>query len=82
MKGFNEHPGLRIKVEKIVLGIRFFKVNKKSRNARKEEIVRSQGITNKTEDNEMKMLKWIMNRAGKNNTDVWGYATLGMHIQK
>lgn len=30
----------------------------------------------------MKVLKWIMNRAGKNNTDVWGYATLGMHIQK
>jgi len=48
MKGFNEYPGLRIKVEKIVLGIRFFKVNKKSRNARKKRPVRSQGITNKT----------------------------------
>lgn len=30
----------------------------------------------------MKMLKWIMSCAGKNNTDVWGYPTLGMHIQK
>lgn len=27
----------------------------------------------------MKMLKKIMNRFGKSNADVWGYATLGMH---
>lgn len=30
MKGFNEYPRLRIKVEKIVLGIRFFKVTQVS----------------------------------------------------